>query len=267
MPEDAPTTGDTENRDVLLRRAAEPTRTWVYGTHPDQVADVYHGPTPARSVVVAIHGGYWRPAYDRTHLRPLCSSLSDHGHLVVSLEYRRIPGNPDATLDDCRQAWAALPALLSESHAAGLPVVLLGHSAGGQLALLLASEKGAPCLALAPIADLLLADALGLDAGAVRDFLGTPASDRPDLDPARASVPDAAAPRVVVLHGSGDTLVPLKLARSFTTRRGTPVRLDVVPGIGHFELIDPLSAIAPQVRAAIDELAANGATPPSTGIE
>ena len=41
-----------------------------YGTHPDQVVDLtFPGATARPPLVVLLHGGFWRAAYDRTHLR------------------------------------------------------------------------------------------------------------------------------------------------------------------------------------------------------
>lgn len=73
-----------------------------------------------------IHGGYWRPEYDRVHLRPFAAALSALGYQVISLEYRRIPGNPDAMVADIDLAIKNLPTD---------DFVLIGHSAGGHLAL------------------------------------------------------------------------------------------------------------------------------------
>ena len=94
MPDETGPDGRT-----CVRPAARGTRSRRGPTAPDpeQVADVY-APTadrPGRPWSL-VHGGFWRPDYDRTHLRPLAAALADVGYLVVSLEYRRSPGQPDA---------------------------------------------------------------------------------------------------------------------------------------------------------------------------
>lgn len=251
-----------EDRSVLSLSAAAPSREWVYGPRPDTVADIYlpdHLPspdagTPGRAVVLLVHGGFWRPEYDRTHLRPMAAALAVAGYPTLLVEYARTPGDPDAGLADLRLA-------LSRLTDAGLPdrhVVMAGHSAGGHLALVASGWPGTPigaCLALAPVADLVGAEDLGLDGGAVPDYLGGPAGSRPDLDPRRL----AAAPvPVTILHGTDDTLVPVHLSRSYAEAR--PARV-VTPACGHFELIDPRSAAWPVVLAELSAL-----TSPS-GIE
>jgi acetyl esterase/lipase len=244
-----------EDRSVLHRRAPEPDRTWSYGTGPDAIADIYL-PGPAASPatpVLLVHGGYWRPEYDRTHLRPMAAALAAAGHPTVLVEYPRVPGKPDATVDAVRAALATL------SEVVDGPVVLVGHSAGGHLALLAALDRtpmtGA-VLVLSPIADLAMADRLNLDDGAVREFLGRPAVDCPDLDPAALSRP---AVPVTVIHGGDDTLVPLAVSESYCSR-GT-ARLVVLEGVGHFEPVDPDSAAWPSVMAELTALCG------SSGIE
>ena len=52
-----------------------------FGTHSDQVCDIYHaaGGRPSLGPLLLIHGGYWRPEYDRGHLRPLAVYLASIG--------------------------------------------------------------------------------------------------------------------------------------------------------------------------------------------
>ena len=72
-----------------------------YGPGPDHVHETY-GPAAARTLVV-VHGGYFRPGVDLTHARPMARALADLGWRVVLAEYRRVPGDPDATLEDLQR--------------------------------------------------------------------------------------------------------------------------------------------------------------------
>lgn len=237
-----------EDRAVLTRPAPAPTRTFAYGADPDQVADIYLPARITRPAVLLVHGGYWRPEYDRVHLRPLAAALAERGHPVVSVEYRRVPGRPDLTLDDVRAAAAALPLALPECGP-DVVAVATGHSAGGHLVLWLAAQADLPAvgaaLALAPVADLGHAHELGLDEGAVADFLGAHPDDRRDADPRHLppTVP------VVVIHGDRDRLVPLAVARSYAQAHDVP--LATVEDAAHFAVIDPL---APAWQAVLREL-------------
>ena len=235
---------------MLERDARPPDRQWRYGDGSDRVGDVYL-PAPGTGdgvPVVLVHGGYWRPEYDRTHLRPMAAACADAGHPTLLLGYSRVPGDPDAAVADLRRGVAAA----GEALPGGRPV-LVGHSAGGHLALVLAADPGSRargCLALAPVADLRDADRLDLDDGAVRDFLGVAAHHRSDLDPVR--LPPPAIP-VTVLHGDADTLVPPHLSEAYC--RATGSRLVTLPGSAHFEVIDPLSTAWPVVMAELATLA------------
>lgn len=238
-----------EDRSVLDRSARPPDRHWPYGAGADQAGDLYlpGSGTPVGGPVVLVHGGYWRPEYDRTHLRPMAAACADAGHPTLLLGYSRVPGDPDAAVDDLRRALAAAVDVLP----GGRPV-LVGHSAGGHLALVLAADPAVPargCLALAPVADLQEADRLDLDDGAVRAFLGGAADDRADLDPVR--LPTPAVP-VTIVHGDADTLVPTHLSTAYCRASGS--RLVVLPGIAHFEVIDPLSSAWPTVMAELATL-------------
>src|SRR5688572_22721795 len=166
----------TDDLSVLTRPARAPDEVLAYGPDPDHVADVRFGSHGAadKPLVLIFHGGFWRPKYDRVHTGPMAEAIAAAGWTVASTEYRRSPGEPDLTLGDVTEALVQLPSKVSRHNG---KVVLLGHSAGGHLVLWLTVARRTPelvgTLALAPAADLQLADDLNLGDGAVRAFLGT----------------------------------------------------------------------------------------------
>ncbi len=241
-----------EDRSVLGLPAPGPDLELRYGDSADAMVDVRFGSgeAAARPLVVFVHGGFWRPAYDRVHVRPLTAALADAGWTTAAIEYRRVPGRPDDTVDDVA---AAIRYLATAPELAGYSdgrLLLAGHSAGGHLVLQAAVDRRVPELAgvvaLAPVADLALAEELALDGDAVHAFLGGPAAGRPDLDPARQ--PDPATP-VTIVHGTADEIVPLALGRSYVGAH-PGARLVEVDG-GHFVVIDPRSAAWPALLAAL----------------
>src|SRR6185436_1435267 len=119
---------------VLTRPARAPDETITYGADADQVADVRFGAFDAARgpLVMSVHGGFWRPQYDRSHTGPMAEAIAAAGWTVVSIEYRRVPGSPNVTFRDVSDAFEKLPAKISRHNG---NVVLVGHSAGGQLVL------------------------------------------------------------------------------------------------------------------------------------
>jgi acetyl esterase/lipase len=239
-----------DSREVLTRPAPPPDLTLAYGPHADHVIDVR---LPARlpaPIVVLIHGGFWRAAYDRTHTGPMASALAEAGYAVAIPEYRRTGqegGGWPGTFDDVAAALDAAPGLLAPYGSE--PPLWLGHSAGGHLALWAASRPSARTrgvVSLAGCADLGMVSELDLDDGAVDLLLGGTPAQVPEryasADPVR--LPPPAVP-VTLLHGTDDDRVPIEVSRSYAERTGAELR--ELPGAGHFALIDPLSPVWPRV--------------------
>jgi acetyl esterase/lipase len=230
--------------------------------------------------VVFLHGGFWRVAYDRAHTGPLATALSAAGFAVCVPEFRRV-GQPGGgwpgTFDDIATAVDVLPARVREVVGAHLisdqPPLLAGHSAGGHLALWAAGRRRLPpdskwrateqrfrgVVALAAVTDMPACHQLRLGHGAAAALLG----GGPDRQPERYRVADPvsllplACPARLV-HGSADRQVPCAMSRDYVAQAcaaGDDATLDELPGAGHFDVIDPLSAAWPRVQAAFAALA------------
>ena len=66
-----------EDLSVLTRKANPPDLTVAYGSEPDQIADIRYGKRGAQlPLVVLIHGGFWKPEYDREHTEAMSSALA-----------------------------------------------------------------------------------------------------------------------------------------------------------------------------------------------
>ena len=219
-----------------------------YGPAPSQHLEVW---TPAEDagpwpVAVLLHGGYWRDRYDLHLMDGLADDLAARGWLVANAEYRRVGddgGGWPATFDDVRSAVEAAAGL---SGADPFRVVVIGHSAGGQLALWAASQRPlAAVVALAPVSDLQEASARGLSDHAVHGLLGGPPTEHPDryaaADPMRRL--PLRTPTLVV-HGDADVNVPLDLSQVYVDAAlaaGDDVTYVELAGGDHFVVIDPAS--------------------------
>lgn len=252
---------------VLDAPPPPPTERLAYGPDPLQFAELRvpdgAGPHP---LAVALHGGFWKARYDLAHLGHACEALRQDGIATLSVEYRRVGnagGGYPGTLEDVARALELLPRLSGRRVRVDRGVVF-GHSAGGQLALWLAGTQRkklggqsflAGALSLAGVTDLARGAALGLGDGAVEAFLGGPAEAATGAL-AHAS-PFALLPlgvSQVLLHGEEDDTVPVALSADYARQAlslGDPVRFEPLPGVGHFEPIDPRSAVWPKVVAAL----------------
>jgi acetyl esterase/lipase len=308
-------------RDVLTRPAPPPDAVLRYGPGPEQVADLRlppgwgaegrsagdrgaegrgaggRGAGRAPVLVLLLHGGFWRAAFDRAHLGPLAAALAGENFVVCTPEFRRT-GQPGGgwpgTFDDVAAAVDGLPGLV-RSAVPGADgdewrVVLAGHSAGGHLALWAAGRHrlgpGSPwyvaggprgvgvagvvvagvvvagVVALAPVSDLAACYREGLDGDAAGDLLGGGPESRPGryavADPSQL-VPLGVPVRIV--HGTADNRVPFAMSREFAARAraaGDEVELTVLEGGGHFDVIDPLSGAWPAVLGAFRGVAEPG---------
>ena len=208
-----------------------------YGEHADQHVDVYAPEGARRAVVAVLHGGFWRTPYASDLMGPLCADLAARGYEAWNVEYRRLGtgGGWPTTFDDVRAAVEGTDA----------PLVTLGHSAGGHLALWLAAERGATlAISVAGVVDLVEAWRLGLSRRATEELLGGTPAEFPDRY--SAASPAARLPLAVpqlLVHGRRDDTVPAEMSRAYAERArqaGDDVEL-VETDEGHFECLDPAS--------------------------
>ena len=139
-------------------------RTFHYGDSATQAGDLHLPEGDPRCVVCLLHGGFWKLPYGREQLTAVAQDLAARGHAAWNIGYRRVgePGGgwPGA-LDDTVAAISHLARLSREGASLDLRhVVVAGHSAGGQLALL-AGAAGA-CSTVVPLAAASLAGVVDL---------------------------------------------------------------------------------------------------------
>lgn len=248
----------------------------AYGDDPLQFGDLRvpdgGGPSP---LVIAIHGGYWRNAYDLVHLGHLCAALTAQGMATFNLEYRRVGDEGGAwpgTFQD-----VAAGARWIVVHAADYDldperVVVIGHSAGGHLASWIGSLASIPdgsliaaepvplrgVVSLAGLLDLEEAWNRHLSNDAVVELLGGTPAEVPERY--AAASPLALLPVTtphVLLHGDDDDLVPLAISESYQAQAmatGSPSELYVLPGMDHFDVIDSQSPAWSTVLTAVRTL-------------
>lgn len=239
-----------------------------YGPLPRQVGQWWlppeapDGPLPT---VVLVHGGYWRSGYDLTLQDAVAADLAARGHLVWNLDYRASDAPWPATLSDVAAGYDHLADGRFADRVDPERLAVVGHSAGGHLALWLASRDNLPAgapgagrrapaptavVAQAPVAALAEGVPLGLGSGAIVALLG----GTPEQVPERYAVADPMAllPTGVAttcVHAPGDDLVPISQSEAYVAASGA-ARLVTFDG-GHFEHLDPASRACELMRQAL----------------
>ncbi len=234
----------------------------AYGDDASQFAELSLPSGTPKGVVVVIHGGFWKAAYDLSLGRPLAKSLVEHGWAAWNIEYRRVGdgGGDPQTLDDVAAAIDAL----ADQDVPRDRVIALGHSAGGHLAAWAASRgrfdqwptkvELTGVVSQAGVLDLWEAYAEDLGGGAVQAFLGHPPGpgDIP-VDPLHQVPLDVP---VHCVHGIGDDIVPIAQSRAYVraaTSAGAEATLTEIQG-DHFTVIDPDTDAWRQTLAIIEGL-------------
>ncbi len=223
-------------------RKGRPVETLTYGADASQFAELTRAEGPSKGVVVVIHGGFWRSAYDLSLGRPLAASLAANGWDACNLEYRRV-GNGGGWPSTFADVSAGIDALADVDGLDTTKVTTLGHSAGGHLAVLAAGRRGAAvrvtaAISQAGVLDLAEAASENLGSGAVRAFMG--GAEYAPADPA-TQLPLAVPVRCI--HGNGDDTVPVSQSIRYVERArqaGADAELTRVEG-DHFVVIDPAS--------------------------
>ena len=239
-----------------------------YGGDPNQFIEVrVPRGSGAHAALINIHGGFWRARYDLAHGGHLCEALRGAGLATFNVEYRRVGdagGGWPGSFEDIRAAYRFVEQRAASLHVDGSRIIVMGHSAGGQLALCLAAHESAvrDVISLAGVLDLKKAFALHLSNDAVAEFLGGKPADVPEhyreADPMEIAVAQA---RQWIVVGKDDDVVPPELSREYVRAKKSAkenVELVEIAGAGHFELIDPGSQAFARVRETVT---AAGAVP------
>jgi len=222
--------------------------TFGRGGQRDLKLDLYHQADRAESpvpAVVFIHGGGWHGG-EKESYRDMAAQVASHGYLCISVDYRLAGEGPfPAALEDCKCGVRWLRAHADELRVDPRAIAVLGHSAGGHLAAMVAltpgefegkgewaQESSAPQCAMcysAPYDLAALERSLGTGLG---QFLtSAPAAEASPLTYVRAG-----AVPFLVCHGDADDLVPVEQSDVFVSalqEAEVPVDYVRLPGAGH----------------------------------
>lgn len=247
--------------DILSKPQPPPDVRLAYGADPNQFMEIRLPRAKGQhAALLNIHGGFWRAKYGLAHAGHLCEALRAAGVATFNIEYRRVGnqgGGWPGTFEDIRSAYRFVRQEYSRFRLDLDRIVVMGHSAGGQLAMCLAAHESSVhrVIALAGVVDLKKCYELHLSNDAVVEFLG----GKPDAvsehyreaDPMEFDIPRT---RQWLIHGRKDDVVPPEFSRDYValkTKRGEDVQLIEVEQAGHFDLIDPASEAFKKVQGAV----------------
>ena len=261
--------GQVSFSEIQALEYSAPNEVVPYGAGEHQFAEYWHPGTSEPALVILIHGGCWSNEYGLDHIRALASKLKGSGYAVWSTEYRRVGdagGGWPGTFEDIADSLNYTDKLSNINQHAKFVV---GHSAGGHLALWVAAAGHLPlesplgkriktqiqgAIGLAPIADLA-AYSLGdnscevvtekLMGGSAIDLaeryaLGSPSALLPSIDS-------------ILIHGEGDTIVNISQSQRYAASSS---RASIIPlkGLGHFDMINPEGPVFDRIIEALVRL-------------
>lgn len=249
-----------------------------YGNQPSQFGVLRMPEFPGlKPVVITIHGGFWQSKYGLEENDPLDEDLTSRGYATWNIEYRRVGeegGGWPGTFIDVIDAVNHLTQIEERFQLDLSQVVILGHSAGGHLALWLASQINKvqmddfnktllvpiqSVISLAGVSDLRkmweIHEEKGISSPVASFMGGSPqeVSERYWLASPIELLPLNV--EQILIHGELDRHVPVELSIAYHRRaiqQGDKVRLIVLPEVEHFMVIDPSSSAWKSVIDALE---------------
>ena len=242
----------------LGQRLEYPFEEVAYGDLPDQIADLrlpegVDGPFP---VAVFLHGGFWRERWVRDTIEPLAVDLARRGFATLNVEYRRVRDGFQGWRQTAGDVAAAIDHLAFSGPGLDLSrVVLVGHSAGAQLAAWAIKRRGLATASwpIHPRAVVLLAGMVDLRETARRGlgdtgnptvaFVGATADQRSDdyeCASPRTNLPLGVAQ--IVVQGLRDSPDLVDMARAYAesaAAAGDETRYLEFEDGDHFSVITP----------------------------
>jgi acetyl esterase/lipase len=229
----------------------------AYGNDRFQFGDLRLPSTDGpHAVAIVIHGGFWRAKYDLEYMSSVCDALTAAGVATWNVEYRRL-GNRGAgfpgTFEDVGSGYDHLHLIAPRLDLDLSRVIAVGHSAGGHLAMWLASQKKLlkGVISLAGVLDLRRAWELQLSNGVVAEFIGGSPAEVPERYEFASPIEQLPfrLPQKV-FHGTADDSVPFEISERFVQAahlHGDDPELIKLEGVGHFELVDPQTDVFARV--------------------
>ncbi|MGB5291471.1 MAG: alpha/beta fold hydrolase [Lysobacterales bacterium] len=210
-------------------------------------------PVEKAPLIVLIHGGCWLNQFDIKHTFPLSSALAEAGYAVWSLEYRRTGdagGGWPGSFNDIKQG-LTYTTKLQDYPVDTDRMLIMGHSAGGHLALLAAGESDGlqAVIGLAAITNIIeYSRGKNSCQTATIGFMGGEYESNPAAYQAANPAGKPTHGNTVLLQGDIDSIVPSVQA----SLQGATT--EVYEGAGHFDWVHPGSGAFTLLLSTLESL-------------
>ena len=255
----------------------------AYGKDVNQFGDLRVPPGPGlHPVVILIHGGCWKADFATLRdLAPMAEALKTEGIATWNVEYRRLSQSGSGwpgTYMDVGKSVDYLRSIATDKKLDLHRAVVVGHSAGGHLAMWVAARprlssgsalyvkdplpiRGVIDLAgTADMEAIIQFEQHGCGGAVVEEMLGGKPVDVPERYAQVSAIKMLPLGlRQVLIWGKNDDVSPISLGEKYTLaakQAGDPVRLVSIPDVGHFEIASPFATTWPTVRSEIRALLA-----------
>ena len=216
----------------LFKISTPEVRPKSYTFKPGLTLDLYRrgDSTGQLPIIVVVHGGKWQFG-DSNQLPALNHYLARRGYAVAAINYRKGPENPfPAARNDVIAAMDYLKAHAKQLSLDSNRIVLLGRSAGGQLALVVAFGVRDPAIrgvvSLYAPTDMIYSwenpgNPWVINAHKLlRNYLGGGPNEKPEAygQASAMQLAHASAPPTLLLHGGRDELIWLHQSQRLSQR-------------------------------------------------
>lgn len=210
----------------------------AYAEHPRAQLDVLLPASAPLAILIFFHGGYWR-ALDKSIFSIIAREFVTQGLIVVTPNY---PLAPECTISAIVEHAIAASAWTSQRLNV-CPIIVSGHSAGGHLAAMCATNpeiasKFAGSISISGLFDLIPLLQTNVNEQANMDEASATA-----MSPARQPLPTAMAPSFLLV-GETETagfLWQTERYAAWLAKRGASVNVLTVPERNHFTILEPLT--------------------------
>lgn len=269
-------TGFATAKDVINLHSAPSTARLFYGSSPLEFGDLRLPTTKgAYPVAIIIHGGCWlNKVAGVDYMNALSDALRDSGIATWNIEYNGVDspeGGWPGTFNDVANAADFLRTIKTHYHLDLNRVVVIGHSAGGQLALWLAArhkiQQNSPLYTINPLninGVIILGGVPDIKTYRSQCLKICGYDPMIKLAP-RANIYQQVMPSALLplnvpqifIYGTDDRVVPARYSLDYirsALKKGDKVKLILVRNAAHHEYNVPMSVVWPKLLNSVNLL-------------